>query len=72
MKTIRSNAEQVLMSNYNEYSDKSQSFRDFVELTSQSDPSFFSWLFEEELNEDFDASLSSEDKEEFQNFLNSL
>lgn len=71
MKTIRSNAKEILRSNYNEYSDKSESFRDYVELSSQSDPSFFSWLFEEQL-EEFDASLSSEHREAFENFLKSL
>lgn len=72
MKTIRSNAEQVLKSDYNEYADKSQSFKDYVELCSQSDPNFFSWLFDEELGSDFDTDLTEEHRESFSDFLKSL
>lgn len=72
MKRIRSNAEQVLREDYNKYSDKTQSIREWIKCSSESDPNFFSWLFEEELNAEFDNDLTDEDKEIFDNFLNSL
>lgn len=72
MKAIRSNAEQVLRENYNLYCDKSQTFREYVDCESQSDPGFFRWLFDEEFKNDFDSDLTEEQKDLFQIFLNSI
>lgn len=49
-----------------------QPMRDWVECESQSDPNFFRWLFQEELDNDFDNDLSDYQKQEFEEFLNSL
>lgn len=72
MKAIRSNAEQVLRENYNSCNDPETSFREYVDCTSQSDPGFFRWLFDEEFNSDFDSDLTEEQNEMFQDFLNSI
>jgi len=46
--------------------------KEYVEANAQSDPNFFRWLFSEEFANDFDQSLSDEQKEEYQTWLSSL
>ena len=46
--------------------------REFVEISAQSDPNFFRWLFEADFENDFDSSMSDEQKEEYANWLNTL
>lgn len=46
--------------------------REYVEIESENDPNFFRWFFDEELDEDFDSSLTDEQKEEFKEFLSTL
>jgi subtilase family serine protease len=48
------------------------SLYNYVYCESQSDPNFFRWLFGEEFEKDFDCSLSKEQKEEFENWLEEL
>lgn len=70
MKEIRTNAEKLLRSDYNEYSDKTQTLREWVDYSSQSDDGFFNWFFD---NHELESSdLSEEDKELFKDFLDSL
>lgn len=45
------------------------SFREFIELEAQSDQNFFRWLFDEELENDFDSSLTEEQRKEYKRFL---
>lgn len=45
------------------------SFKEYVERESQNDPNFFRFLFEEEFEDDFDFSLTDEQREEFEEFL---
>lgn len=64
---------QVLKEEYDASEDKKLgvSFRKYVELTSESDPGFFHWLFEDQ-DDDADnfESLRDEQKEEYKEFLN--
>ena len=43
--------------------------REFVEIEKDNDPNFFRWLFDEDFENDFDANLSEDQKEEFENFF---
>lgn len=73
MKTIQSAARQQLIEDYNRYCDPSdETFREYVERSSQSDLNFFRWLFSEEFDDDFDMSLTDEHRKAFEDFLNSL
>lgn len=71
MKTIRQNAKTILLENY-KASNSSLSFIEYVEIEASNDPNFFRWLFDEEFDDDFDSSLSNEQREEYKNFLTSL
>ena len=44
----------------------------YVELNAQSDPNFFRWLFSEDFDNDFDSSLTKEQREEYTNWLKTL
>lgn len=48
------------------------SFREYVEMEAQSDPDFFRWLFDVDLEQDFDSSLTDEQRAEYADFLNTL
>ena len=52
--------------------DSSSTFKEYVERESENDPNFFRWLFDKEFEQDFDSSLSSEEKEQYNYFLNEL
>ena len=62
---------QQLRENYKS-SESEMSFAEYVKRESENDPNFFRWFFDEDLAEDFDASLSDEQREEFDDFVNSL
>lgn len=47
-------------------------FKEYVEREAENDPNFFRCFFNEEFDNDFDNDLSDEQKEEFENYLNSL
>ena len=47
-------------------------FKEWVEQESENDPHFFAWLFDAELDDDFDTSLSDEQREEFKEFMSNL
>ena len=75
MKTIRSNAEQILRENYKGVEDKEDiSLKEWVENESVNDPNFYYWLFPdaENLDGDFGSGITDEQKEEFDNFMKSL
>jgi len=75
MKTIRSNVEQILREIYEGVEDKeAMLLRDWVENESQSDPSFFYFLFPdaENLTGDFGAGITEEQSNEFHELLSSL
>lgn len=46
--------------------------REYVEASAQSDPNFFRWLFGEEFDNDFDSSMTEEQKEEYRNWVETL
>jgi hypothetical protein len=48
------------------------SLKEYVEMESQTDPDFFRWLFDEPFREDYDLSLTDQQRTEFQTWLNSL
>jgi len=60
---INNNKLHQLQENYNaEPSNKAISFKSFVEHNAENDRNFFRWLFDAELEKDFDASISDEQK----------
>jgi hypothetical protein len=66
MKNLNSKI-QVLNENRGE-----NSLYEYVSNESQSDPNFYRWLFDEEFDNDFDASLTEEQKEQFATWLEEL
>ena len=46
--------------------------REYVEMSAESDPNFFRWLFGEDFDNDFDSSMTSEQKEEYKSWLETL
>lgn len=68
---IKANKKQVLIEQYSQL-DSSSTFKEYVERESENDPNFFRWLFDKEFEQDFDSSLSSEEKEQYNYFLNEL
>ena len=74
MATIRQDALQTLQEQYETYIDSSTTtFREYVEMCAEEDPRFFFWLFEgREIQNDYDIDLTSEHRELFEEFLNSL
>ena len=62
---------QQLDSNYRA-SESEISFKEYVEQESINDPNFFAWLFDEAFEEDFDKSLSDDQKVEFAEFMSNL
>lgn len=69
MRTI----EKQLRENYEKYEVASNiTFKEYVEREADNDPNFFRFFFNEEFDNDFDSDLSDEQKEEFENYLNSL
>lgn len=46
--------------------------REYVEMSAESDPNFFRWLFGEDLDNDFDSSMTSKQKEEYKEWLETL
>ena len=65
MTAIKEYKMQMLRENYRLHSDKSQTFSEVVNLTAQSDPNFFRWLFEDESLNDFECKYA----ESFSEFL---
>ncbi len=72
---ITSNKIQVLKESFFNSLKETASYRNeyslasFIYNESNNDPNFFRWLFDLELQEDFDYSLSEEQKEEFRDFV---
>lgn len=63
----------AIKENYNQYEGKNEmSFKDYVIRESENDPRFFAFLFDKEFDADFDFSLSDEQKQEFNEYINTL
>jgi hypothetical protein len=64
---------QVLTENYNaEESNKQMTLKEFVEYNASNDPNFYRWLLDADLNNDFDMSLTDDQKDEYRQFLSTL
>lgn len=73
MKTIRSNAAQILRENYKGVEDKEHTpIAEWCELESQSDPGFYRFLFNDEYISDFGSNLTDEEKEIAVEFFETL
>lgn len=74
MATIRQDAKQLLREQYETYIDSSTtSFKEYVEMCAEEDPSFFRWLFgENDIQNDYDIDLTDEHRELFEDFIESL
>ena len=74
MATIRQDAKQLLREQYETYIDFSTtSFKEYVEMCAEEDPSFFRWLFgENDIQNDYDIDLTNEHRELFGDFIDSL
>lgn len=73
MTKITENAEQVLREQYESYVDaETTSFEEYVRMCAESDPNFYRWFFGESFNNDFDADLTEEHRELFDEFVNSF
>lgn len=71
MSQIRSNALQVLQENFKEVKGNI-TIREYVENEAVADPSFFAWLFNEELEQDGDTSLTDQHRAAYAAFLETL
>lgn len=71
MNKIRSNARQILEEQYKS-SLSDCTLREYVLTESENDPNFFRWLFNEDFDDDFDTSLSDEQRELYNEFLETL
>lgn len=67
---IRSNALQILQETFEET--EGTSLKQYVIDSSKADPNFFRWLFNEDLENDFDSSLTDAHKSEFDNFISEI
>ncbi|MBU2527567.1 MAG: hypothetical protein KKC03_13300 [Bacteroidetes bacterium] len=47
-------------------------FVDFVEAQAEYDPCFYRWFFDKDLKEDFDTSLTDDQRHSFDDFIQSL
>ena len=76
MKTIRSNAEQLIREHYYKYIEGKEiiSLKKWLENESKCDPGFFYWLFPnaENLTGDFGRGITDDQKEEYNNLLSLL
>ena len=73
MKTIRSNAEQILRYYYEDVENKENTtIAEFCELESQSEPGFYRFLFNDEDISDFGSNLTDEEKEIAAEFFETL
>jgi hypothetical protein len=63
---------QILSENFKALDNKEILMRDFIEMSAANDPNFFRWLFDAEFEEDFDSSLSTDQKIEYQDFIDSF
>lgn len=71
---IANSKKQILIENYNQADNSSMTLKEYVERESNNDPNFYSWLLDKELEQDFDfdSSLTSGEKEECKEFIESL
>ncbi len=46
--------------------------KEYIEVSAESDPGFFRWLFDAELENDFDMSLTDEQREVYDELIKSL
>lgn len=69
---ISSIKKQILIENYNQVDNSSMTLKEYAEREADNDPNFFRWLFGYNLEQDFDLSMSEDEKREYQDFLNEL
>ena len=69
---ISSIKKQILIENYNQADNGSMTLKEYAEREADNDPNFFRWLFGYNLEQDFDLSMSEDEKREYQDFLNEL
>lgn len=67
---IKSNATQTLLENMEEIN-WVDSMKGYVEYSAENDPTFYSWLLGEDV-EDYGSAMTEEHKEEYNEFLQSL
>lgn len=72
MNKIISNARQILEEQYKMYPHGELSLRDYVETEFENDPDSFFWLFNAVGEEDFDTSLNEEQRNAYNEFLETL
>lgn len=70
MTTISNNKIQILEENFN--NSEAISFSDFVKSEAENDPNFFRFLFDEDFEDDFDKSLTEEQREAYEEFLSEI
>ena len=61
---------QILTENAKEADENN--LREYAENQAENDPNFFRWLFDESFDDDFNMSLSDDQKQEYESFLASL
>jgi hypothetical protein len=69
---IQSNKKQIIIENYNKVDNSSMTLKEYAEREADNDPQFFRWLFDKDFKEDFDYSLTEQEKEQYNDFLNEL
>lgn len=75
MKTIRSNAKQLLVDNYRAYlttDGERLSTSEWAKLESENDPDFYRWLLNDSDVADFGSNLSDDENQVVSNFIQSL
>ena len=73
MKTIRTNAAQLLREIYQDVEDKeAMSLKEWVEVESESDPDFYRWILNNPDITDFGSNLSDYENQMVSNFIQSL
>lgn len=72
MAKIINNAEQALREQFEEIDSNSTSFKEYVMMCSESNPSFFRWFFGESFNNDFDIDLKEEHRILYEAFIDAI
>ena len=71
MTKLRSNLRELLVESYNSVV-QSATFREWVLMESENDPNFFNLAFDADFEQDFDASLSDDQRTEWEEYVNNL
>lgn len=71
MRQIRSNAVQILIESYREV-EGCITLREYVELSADSEPGFFRWLFDDDGCGEYGVEMTEDDEEVYHTFLSEL